>query len=80
LKTISVTIPLSRAFLCPGEDGEAHITDNPAMCGCGNTNLFPLARILDRQDLTPRLVQMTEEYPFIGRRASDRINSIRGGN
>lgn len=54
-------IPLSQAYLCPGNDSEllsngvevpaigTHITTNSRVCECGNTNLVSLERILNRE-------------------------------
>lgn len=43
------TLLLAASYLCPGTpESGAHVTDNPRQCGCGNSNLTPLASILDR--------------------------------
>jgi hypothetical protein len=42
-------IPIQCAYLCP----MGHISDSATECGCGSRNLYPLARILDR-DTTDR--------------------------
>jgi hypothetical protein len=56
-------IPLHNAYLCPGDKQGAHITDNARMCACGNTNLWPLSKILDRDvdmDYSMSEIRITE--------------------
>ena len=46
---LSDTFRVQDAYLCPGNDDGAHITNNSACCGCGNTNLISLSKILNRE-------------------------------
>lgn len=51
------TILLSEAYLCPGVDGIAHVTDSTTACACGCSNLVSLAKILDRVEVVERVVE-----------------------
>lgn len=55
---------INNAYLCPGDEEGAHITDNSIACACGNTNLFSLARILERETIGNSIVDiLQEEHP-----------------
>ena len=42
------TMRLQSAYLCPGDEQGAHITDNSQQCACGNRNLISLSKLLNR--------------------------------
>jgi hypothetical protein len=71
---MATLLKLSDAYLCPGFDGEAHITDSSTCCPCGNTNLAGLQRILDRETTTTSLIDiLKEEFPGLEEKIYGRV-------
>lgn len=57
---------LNDAYLCPGDEAGAHITDNPHLCGCGNGQLFSLAHMIEREANASTLLEVLQEnFPAI---------------
>lgn len=63
---MSILLRLNDAFLCPGDEGGAHITDNPHLCPCGNGQLFSLAHMIERESNACSMVEVLHEnFPAI---------------
>lgn len=54
-------LKLNDLYLCPGDESGAHVTDNANCCGCGNSNLASLGRILDRETTVASMFDILKE-------------------
>jgi hypothetical protein len=58
---MTLLLSIDKAYLCPGDENGAHVTDNPVCCGCGNSNLASLSRILDREKTVVSMLDILRE-------------------
>lgn len=76
-KKATIYLRLNDAYLCPGDEYGPHVTNSATVCGCGNTNLAPLARLLDRESTTASFLDiLKEECKQLGEALPDGITRL----
>jgi hypothetical protein len=58
---MAMLLKLSDLYLCPGDENGEHVTDNANICGCGQSNLVSLQRLLDIETTKTSMVNILQE-------------------